>query len=155
MPTKTSTQVLVMTSWHGNAFGITGPLWGDSTDYRREWIRGHWGRSLLLPRTSFWTNNVVAGDLQRHRFHVSSLYTTFYPVKYAHVFVVFVLLCLYQKVIAFRIIHIHLLIMFMVTSLVPRPSWPFDPDTCQDRFSVKAGCCYLSLPPMGVALYSI
>ena len=40
----------MMTSWHGNALHITGPLWGESTGHR--WIpltKGQWcGFSLML-----------------------------------------------------------------------------------------------------------
>ena len=50
---------IMMTSWHGNAVCITGPLWGESTCDR--WIllaKGQWCRalmfSLLLDWTGFW-----------------------------------------------------------------------------------------------------
>ena len=61
-----------MTTWRGNTFCITGPLWLESTDHR--WIAltkgkecGALGFSLLLAWTSCWTSiSWVAGNLWRH-----------------------------------------------------------------------------------------
>ena len=54
----------LMTLWHGNASGITGPLWGDSDDYW--WIslanRQHLMFLLLLAETRCWSSGWVAGD---------------------------------------------------------------------------------------------
>ena len=62
-------------SWHENAFCITGPLWGESTD--RQWIlviKAQWCRfltfSFMWAWVNEWTNSQVAGDLIRPDAHL-------------------------------------------------------------------------------------
>ena len=70
--TETTTQSSsnMMTSWHGNAFRITGPSWGESTGYR--WIiftKGQWRGlwcSFYVNLTKIWANSRAAGDLRHH-----------------------------------------------------------------------------------------
>ena len=70
---------LMTTSWHGNAFCITGPLWGEST--RDWWIplsKDQWCRALMIPLMSAWTNCWInsqgAGELRCLDTHMTLLY---------------------------------------------------------------------------------
>ena len=63
-----------MTSWNGNIFRVTGPLWGEFTGHR--WIpltkardAGLWCFLLSAPWMNGWVKNNKAGDLRRHRAH--------------------------------------------------------------------------------------
>ena len=69
---------LMMTCWHGLAFGITGPLWGESTwegyegDSSVDFL--HKGTNVevfFAVSWSCWTNDRVTGDLRRHGHHVN------------------------------------------------------------------------------------
>ena len=65
----------MLTSSNGNNFGVTGPLWGESTCHR--WVdsphKGHWGGILMFSLICAWTNGLTnhlnAGDLRRHYAH--------------------------------------------------------------------------------------
>ena len=65
----------MVTSWHGNAFHITGPLWGEFMDCW--WINLKMASNVellsFLCWTSCGTNSRVAGDLRHHDAHVTSL----------------------------------------------------------------------------------
>ena len=63
-----------MTSWSGNIFRVTGPLFGEFTGHR--WIpltkardAGLWCFLLSAPWINGWVKNNKAGDLRRHRAH--------------------------------------------------------------------------------------
>ena len=65
----------MMTSWHENGFGITGPLRGESTG---QWIplaKGQWCTPLMftsiLSQTWCWMINRVADDLRCNDVHVT------------------------------------------------------------------------------------
>ena len=65
-----------VTSWNGNDFCITGPLWRESTSH--QWIpftitKGQWCSPFLfmLAWTSCWTNTWVASDLRYHDPHMT------------------------------------------------------------------------------------
>ena len=66
----------MMALWRGNAFGITGPLWRESTGhcwFPSEWVSGASVFSLLLVWTNWRTNIWVGGDLRRHGAHEALL----------------------------------------------------------------------------------
>ena len=70
---------IIMMSWHGDVFRVTGLLWGESTGHRwwvplNKWlvIRG-FDVALMHAWTWSWANNQVAGDLRRQDAHVTSL----------------------------------------------------------------------------------
>ena len=43
--------VFIMTSWHRNAFLITGPVWGESSGHL---TKDQWRRAFMLPLMSAW-----------------------------------------------------------------------------------------------------
>ena len=56
--TKLPLNVSMIMSWHGNAFRITGPLWGESTVHW--WItltKGQWCVPLVFPSLIVWTSH--------------------------------------------------------------------------------------------------
>ena len=59
-------EVNMVTSWHVNAFRITGPLWTQSSGHQ-------WWRALMFSLLLAWkrclTNSRIAGDLRRHDAH--------------------------------------------------------------------------------------
>ena len=60
----------ILSWWHGTAFRITGPLWGEFL------VQSQWYNPfllLLLVSTIFWTNNWVAVLLTCHYAHMTSL----------------------------------------------------------------------------------
>ena len=79
--------LLVMTSSQGNAFRVTGHLWGEFADYR--WIpfkKGQWYGPLMFLLMSvsinIWKNNSLAGDLRRQDGHVTSLWWRLSATKF-------------------------------------------------------------------------
>ena len=62
----------MVTSRHGNAFHIAGPLWGESTSHSPHKGSVIWNFifSLSLAWTSCWTKSWVFGDLRCHDVHV-------------------------------------------------------------------------------------
>ena len=70
----------MMASWNGNAFCITGPLWGEFTS--QQWLpftMGQWCRALIhvvplmLVWYKCWTNSPVASNLRHHDTHVTNM----------------------------------------------------------------------------------
>ena len=68
----------MMTSSNGNTFCVTGPLWGESTGHRWQYIghsphKSQWRGALMFSSicawTSGWANNQGAGDLRCHHPH--------------------------------------------------------------------------------------
>ena len=66
--------VIIMTSWNGDIFSVTDPLWGESNGHR--WIpltkasdAEIWCFLWSPPEKNGWANNRDAGDLRRHRAH--------------------------------------------------------------------------------------
>ena len=78
----TGLSVVMMTSSNGNIFRVTGPLCGDFTGHRGDFIGHRWiplkeasdaARALMLSLIcagiNAWVNNRKAGDSRRHRAH--------------------------------------------------------------------------------------
>ena len=69
----------MMMSWHGNAFCITGPLWGESNSHRWNILQNtsiDWSMIILilyLLLTSCWTNSQVSSDLRCHDVYLISV----------------------------------------------------------------------------------
>ena len=53
----------VVTSWHGNIFRVTGPLWRESIGHRRIYLTSvSNAERLMYVWTNGWINSVVVGD---------------------------------------------------------------------------------------------
>ena len=95
-------------SWRGNTFRITGPLWRESICH--QWIlliKDQWCRALMfilmLTWKNCWTNNTVAEDLRFHDFHdifVMLRHHSLYPCFY---FIVASLQCVIMNTMASQI----------------------------------------------------
>ena len=66
--TVTSDVTIMMTSWNGNIFRVTGPLCGEFTGHKGQW-RGALMFSVICVWINGWENNREAGDLRRYRAH--------------------------------------------------------------------------------------
>ena len=62
MRTLISCDLHTMASWHGNAFRVIGPLWGESTG--NWWISPHWGSSTASEVVNL-TTSIAASDVFR------------------------------------------------------------------------------------------
>ena len=62
-----------MTSWNGNIFRVTGPLWGIHRSQVNSPHKSQWRGALMFSLICAWTNgcanNRDAGDLTRHNAH--------------------------------------------------------------------------------------
>ena len=108
--------------WYWNYYKITGDLWGEPTS---EWpmpltrpIMGSYDVSLMLARTTSWTNSQVANDLRCHDTHCN---VVGYILRNMHN--VYSLLCFAVLWVVF------LLISLRVASLALRQTFPSAYDT--------------------------